>query len=202
MRRDGGLPSWVRARLELAAEIHRGETIIALSAGTVHKPNPTDNHGFPIFESMAGARYLLKLGIDPTKILVENASYDTVGNAYFCRFIHCEPRGFKRLLIITSRFHMPRVTEIFRWVFELPTPGWGRGYQLKFMPVADQNENLGDEALRIRREKETSGLARMKELRKRITSIEEFHHWLFTEHGAYAVATTPVRLEGAILNTY
>lgn len=202
VREDGALPSWVKSRLELAVEIHRGEIIIALSAGTVHKPNPTDSDGFPIFESMAGARFLMEKGIDPAKILIETASYDTIGNAYFSRFIHAEPRGLRRLLIITSQFHMPRVKEIFQWVYELPVQGLKQDYQLKFMPVADANENLDDDALTKRREKEAKGLVRMKQLRQKLTTIEAFHRWLFTEHGAYAVATPPVRLKGAILSTY
>jgi hypothetical protein len=55
--REGGLlPSWVRCRLDRALELHRGEFVIALSAGTPHRPPPLDDNGFPIFESVAAAR--------------------------------------------------------------------------------------------------------------------------------------------------
>jgi len=121
----GKLPLWVEARLQRALDLEQGEPIITLSVGTTHKPPPLDEHGFPIFESVAAASYLADHGIAPERILVEATSYDTIGNAYFSRVIHVDPAGFRRLLIITSAFHMPRTEAVFRWVYGLDAPAGG-----------------------------------------------------------------------------
>ena len=52
-----------------------------------------------------------------SRILAETCSYDTIGNAFFARTVHTDPRGLRRLLIVNSKFHMPRTEAIFRWVF-------------------------------------------------------------------------------------
>ena len=81
VREGGTVPSWVQGRFDLAVRIHQGEYIVALSAGTTHRPPPVDENGFPIFESAAGARYLMQAGIPAEQILTETNSYDTIGNA-------------------------------------------------------------------------------------------------------------------------
>src|SRR5689334_14924059 len=119
VREGGALPKWVQRRFDLALSHWQGEYIICLSAGTTYKPLPRDEQGYPVFESIAGARYLLMNGIPANKILTEASSYDTIGNAYFARTIHTDPLGLRHLLVITSAFHMPRTRAIFEWVFGL-----------------------------------------------------------------------------------
>jgi Uncharacterized conserved protein len=183
VRDHGELPEWVRPRLERAAALQQGEPIILLSAGTPHKPPPLDPHGFPILESRAGAAYLLARGIPASQLLTETASYDTIGNAYFSKVIHVDPRGFRNLLVITSSFHMPRTEAAFRWIYEMG----GSAYDLNFEPVPDAD--LDPASLSVRAEKERSSLASLNALRTRIRTPLEFHRWLFTEHQAYAAAT-------------
>jgi len=132
--KNGKLPLWVTRRLDLAINIYQGEYLITLSGGTTHKPPILDEHGFVIFESIAGANYLLKKGIPREKILTETCSYDTIGNAYFARFMHTEILGLKKLLIITSEFHLARVKSVFNWIFNLDTPFQ---YELNFQSVTD-----------------------------------------------------------------
>jgi len=202
--REGGIvPPWVKNRLDRAIEFHQQDYIIALSAGTTHKPPLLDAAGFPIFEAVAGARYLVEHGVEPEKILCETTSYDTMGNAYFSRVIHVEPRLFKQLLIITSHFHMPRTKAIFQWIYSLSQAGMDSPiYQLSFEAVPDVNDDLDGTVIQARAEKEERGLERVFMLQEKIRTLEDFHRWLFTRHGAYAVATPPVRLSGSILSTY
>ena len=68
---------------------------------------------------MAEASYLLHRGVPRHRILMERASYDTIGNAYFSLAIHVLPRNFRELLVITSAFHMPRTRAIFEWIYGL-----------------------------------------------------------------------------------
>ncbi|MFN7995741.1 MAG: YdcF family protein [Bryobacteraceae bacterium] len=178
------LPTWVQRRLDRAVELYAGEFIITLSAGTPHRPPPLDEHGFPILESVAAARYLIDVGIPAERILTETCSLDTVGNAYFSRVIHVEPQRLQHLLVITSDFHMPRTRAAFEWIYGLtPRP---LDYILEFEAVSDAG--MPPELLRARERKEQQSLDTMMPFTRRITTMQECHNWLFTEHGAYRAA--------------
>lgn len=198
VRDKGELPPWVKCRLDHAIEIHQTEYIIVLSAGTVYKAPPLDENGFPIFESIAAAKYLVKHGINPEAILCETSSYDTVGNAYFSRVIHVEPRGFRRLHLITSAFHMPRTKAIFEWLYGLDHQG-GK-YQLTFDPVPDIGIAAAD--LQARVAKEAESLRQFLKNTATIHTLQACHQWLFTEHAAYAFSATKKQAIGNSLNTY
>ena len=199
IKQGNDVPLWVKKRLDRAIEIHQDEYIITLSAGTTHKPLPLDRDGFPVFESTAGAKYLIKKGVNPRQILCETCSYDTIGNAYFSKVIHVDPRGFRKLLIITSAFHMPRTRAIFEWVYGLPSPG-NHVYELYFEAVPD--EGMDEELLKIKIKREEERLEHVLRLQEEIRTFQQFHQWLFTVHGAYAAAVEPVRIKGRILDTY
>jgi hypothetical protein len=179
VRAGGELPPWAAARFDLALERQSGEPLVCLSAATTHRPPPLED-GFPIAESAAGARYLMSRGIEPAQIRVENASFDTIGNAYLSKLIHVDPPGWRRLLVITSEFHMPRSREIFEWVYGFEA---GR-YALTF--AASPNRGLSEEALRSREDKEARGLAGVRRQRERIRGLRDLHEWFFTEHRAYS----------------
>jgi len=193
------VPLWVQRRLDRAIALHRGECIIALSAGTTHKPPPLDNDGFPVYESVVSANYLIKKGIDAGSIRYETCSYDTIGNAYFSKVIHVDPLGFRRLLVITSAFHMPRTRAIFEWVYGLDSSPGGP-YHLYFEEVSD--EGMDENLLRARIEREKESLEHVLKLKKEIRTFEQFHRWLFNAHGAYTVSVEPGRVTGKILDTY
>ena len=198
--RNHRLPLWVKRRLDRALEIHRDGYIITLSAGTVHKPLPLDRYGYPIFESAAAAEYLIKKGANPQQILCETCSYDTIGNAYFSRVIHVEPRTFGKLLVITSRFHMPRTRTIFEWIYGLPSPLTVKSVELDFEEVPD--EGIDEDILRARVEREKTSLQNVLRLKKELRTLLDFHRWLFTEHGAYSTSTPPIRIKGGALEMY
>jgi DUF218 domain len=181
VREGGRLPSWVRRRLDRAVELQRGGYIVTLSAGTPHRAQPLDDRGFPIFESVAGARYLVRAGVRPERILVEACSYDTIGNAYFSRVIHVDPRCMRRLLVITSDFHMPRTRAVFQWMYSL-TPK-AAAYELDFTAVDDPAMPPDVYAERCR--KEQRSLDDFVGMKDRIATLGDCHRWLFSEHQAY-----------------
>ena len=90
--------------------------VLCLSAGTAHAPQLLSPSGLPVWEATASAAHCLRgnasLGLPgvapPTDVLVETTSYDTIGNAYFARVGHTDVAGWRRLLVITSDFHMER----------------------------------------------------------------------------------------------
>jgi uncharacterized SAM-binding protein YcdF (DUF218 family) len=175
---DGTLSPWVKARLDLALELAGDAWIIVLSAGTTHKP------GAPVFESVAGAKYLVERGCHPRRILIEWSSYDTIGNAYFARMHHTEPAAMQRLLVVTSEFHLERTRAVFEWVYGLtPRPV---DYRLEYR--AAPNTAIDEATLAERRLKERGGLLNVLPLAEKIRDLTTFHRWLFTEHAAYAAA--------------
>lgn len=180
--REGGLlPSWVRRRLDLAIELRADAHILTLSAGTTYRPPPLRENGFPIFESVAGAQYLLEQGVPADRILTETHSWDTVGNAYFSRTIHIDPRGWTHLLVITSDWHMPRARLAFEWVYGLaPRAG---NYRIDFRQAHDPEMSESARGERWRKEQMAAESLRTKIAD--ITTLADFHRWLFTEHDAY-----------------
>jgi hypothetical protein len=200
--RDGGtLPSWVQRRFDRAVRIQQGEYLVALSAGTTHRPPPADKNGFPIFESVAGARYLMDAGIPPGQILTETQSYDTIGNAFFSRVVHVDPLGLRRLLIITSDFHLSRTEAVFHWVYGLEPKALR--YDLHFEGVTDPG--MDPQVLREREGRERKSLDETADLARRMTRLAEFHRWLFTQHKAYSAGGREFsdrNVQGATLESY
>ncbi len=197
--RDGGtLPPWVESRLDKALEIANGAFIIALSAGTPYRPPPLDEAGHPVFESLAGLDYLLRRGYPPERLLGETSSYDTIGNAFFCRVIHTDPTRLRRLGVVTSEVHMARAAAVFRWIFGASP---AQGYRLSFMATPDKG--MSAEARSLRRAKELAGLATVQSLAAHYHTLEEVHGWLFKEHLMYAAGRQhDAALPGDLLEMY
>lgn len=201
VRAGGLLPPWVDRRLDLALARYDGEFIVTLSAGTPHRPPPLDPSGFPIFESVVMAKRLIGAGIPADRVLAETHSWDTIGNAYFSRFIHVDPRGLRRLLVITSRFHLPRTETAFNWVYSLSPPP--SAYEIEFAAAPD--DGMDPAVLAERLEKERNSLDRVTALSRQITTMPDFHRWLFTEHNAYNAAARAFadrRVAGDLLKSY
>jgi uncharacterized SAM-binding protein YcdF (DUF218 family) len=198
VRDDGELPDHAKRRFDLALARESGEPIVSLSAWTAHRPAILDSHGRFLFESTVGARYLIDHGITADRIFCETTAYDTIGNAYFSRLQIVEPMGWKRLLIITSRFHMPRTEAIFRWIYGLDAPV---PYNLEF--AASANDGLNEAALSARMKKEETSLRSVLQLRERLTSLRALAAWLFTEHEQYRpVREAPPQNRADLLQSY
>lgn len=179
VREGGELPPWVIPRFDRAIELSENAPIVCLSAGTVHRPPPLNAEGFPWLESVAGAAYLRSRGVAEHRIQVEALSYDTIGNAYLTKLVHVDPAGWRRLVVITSEFHMPRTRDIFEWVYGL-TPGH---YELAFEATAD--EGFPPMLLERRRAKEREALRGLQAVKAQIRNLQDLHSWLMTEHTAY-----------------
>lgn len=153
---------------------------IVTSGGTYHLPNPIDKLGFTIFESTLMAQYLKDKGIEENNIYKEYTSYDTIGNAFFVKTIFTDIRDWKDLIVITSNFHMARSIEIFNFLFKK----LDKRYSIQYASCKD---NLSDNLVKDRVEKENKSKKQFKSDMKNITNIEEFHKWLFKYHNCYKV---------------
>jgi len=195
LRPDGSVPPWVRRRLDRAIEVRANAYVMPLSRGTVHKPPPLDDAGFPVGEADACADYLRRRGVPDGRILVESFSVDTIGNAYFSRVVHADPLGLRRLHVVTSRFHIERTEAVFGWVYGMPPDG----FRLSFEAVGD--DGLDPAALAARAEKERAALAALAPTMERVRTLRALHRWLFFEHEAYR-GRRPATAVGAALASY
>ncbi|RZM75425.1 hypothetical protein [Leptolyngbya iicbica] len=57
-------------------------------------------------------------------------------------------------------------------------------------------------ALQARCDREQASLVHFQTLKPRFTHLAAVHRWLYAEHGAYAIAQTPQRLNNSALETY
>lgn len=182
---DGSPAEWVKSRLDAAYAAAGDPWLLPLSAGTPHKPPKLTANGFPIFESHASAEYLLRLGCSPARILLDTWSLDTIGNAFFARLAHCDPRGWKNLLVITSQFHLPRTRMIFDWIFRVKP--LANPVVLSYQEVP--NVGLPPEALKAREAKEHQAISQLIPTIESIQTLEELHRFVFTGHDAYRHAS-------------
>lgn len=173
---------WVRARLDAALKLSSAtKYFVALSRGTTHRPPPLDTRGFPILESAASAKYLVDNGgIDPTRILLDAWSLDTIGNIFFARNMICQPMQLYKCCVITSAFHMPRTRAIFEWVFSLGSESFDIDY------CVTPDVGLDEAMSSARLEKERQSLVTLQEKTiPRIQTLGELSRFLFQEHAAY-----------------
>lgn len=198
LKPDGTPPEHTKLRLNHALEKYKEfkdfspETelyIITLSAGTTHKPNPLDKHGFPITEAMASAKYLIDHGIPASYVMEENISLDTLGNAYFLRTMHADPGKFTKLMVITNTWHMKRVRAIFEKVFSLPSVAGGPNplrtqYDVVYLEVAS---GLDASILKAREAREKESLRTFIETNgDAFRTMVELHEFIFRRHNAYS----------------
>jgi uncharacterized SAM-binding protein YcdF (DUF218 family) len=200
VREGGKLPLWVEARLNASLLISKRRYLACLSFGASNKHPPIDNFGFPVREARAAANYLIANGVKREEILIEEVSLDTIGNAFFTRVIHADPLGLRRLHVITNKFHAARTEYIFRRVFGIDK---ARGTVLTFQSVDDVG--LDAETLQHRLEREQKSLLSLKSsVFASLNSLRALHHFIFTNHSAYAVGGDAHRekLPQKVLDSY
>eukprot|EP00762_Andalucia_godoyi_P000797 ANDGO_03702.mRNA.1 hypothetical protein GUITHDRAFT_77545 len=190
---DGNVPPWVANRLDYAAALFqagRTSRLIVLSAGTTHKAPILDASQRPILESIAEAKYLVdKHHVNPRIIFCEKNSYDTIGNAYYCRMLFTDPFQWRKLHIVTSAFHMARSKAIFDWIFSLTDSAGnsrsGGMYEVTYQQVPDVG--LPQDTLESRKEREARSAENvLMNLSKSITNLQLLHTWINLDHAAYS----------------
>ena len=212
---DASQPAaWVAARLDAALQHDKSTAYyLVLSRGTTHKPPPLDEAGYPIDEAAASARYLVAKGVAPARVLLESWSLDTIGNAAFARLMHAEPRGWRRIHVVTSAFHLPRTKAIFDWVFALPFSGRRSSSSAVTAITYEEAPERGMDAEQSgsRREKEAKALEALRQgAMARIKDLAALHSFLFVEHSAYKATSEEdfhqsreaQRAKGTLATTY
>ena len=179
---DGSPNPWVIKRLDacIALYIQAPRPILCLGGGTYHKPPALNQYGFVIHESSSCASYLLENGVQRNHIIKEWSSYDTIGNAWFAFTNYIVPFEWKTITVITSKFHMERVSLLFNWVKEL--------YQISCeITFVSSVNNMDSDILAVRSNREQASCASILLLKQEISDIKSFVLWLYTKHNAYSV---------------
>ena len=90
----------------MGLRLHRALHVpVIISGGLVHKENG--------IEAETGLRLLKACGVEEKDILPDAKSRNTAENARFTREI-CQAKGFRKIILVTSAYHMPRSMLLFR----------------------------------------------------------------------------------------
>jgi len=79
-----------------------------------------------ITEASVMKKYLISNGVKGDDVIKEEKSHDTIGNALFTKILILKPRRWRKILVLTSSYHVKRARYIFNKVL-------GRGYKMKFI---------------------------------------------------------------------
>jgi uncharacterized SAM-binding protein YcdF (DUF218 family) len=111
---DGTLTGDSTARLVAAYRLYRMTPKPILITG-----GPSTPSGIP--EAEIGKRFLAALGVENGHILVETRSRDTRENAAYTKEL-CAEKGIKKIVLVTSAYHMRRAMLLFGPLFHKITP--------------------------------------------------------------------------------
>ena len=110
---DGTPSAFLRARLDLAAELYR--------RGLVEKLLLSGDGRSRFYDETGGMRsYLLAQGIEADALLVDPAGLDTFDSCERARDVY----GVHRMVVVSQRYHLPRALAICR---ALGVEAWGVG---------------------------------------------------------------------------
>lgn len=122
IRDDGELPESVKKRIQKGKELFTSELAprVIMSgrwSWLRRKPSRT--------EAEAMREYALKIGFERKQLYLEESSSSTEENAYYTKKILLEPNKWKRIVVVTSDFHLRRVKHIFNQVM-------GNEYEIRY----------------------------------------------------------------------
>jgi uncharacterized SAM-binding protein YcdF (DUF218 family) len=119
---DGNLLKDSLLRADLAIDLYsRGCSKSILTLGWDYRPDSN------ITLSQSFKNYLISSGIPEEIIIEDKNSRDTVGDAFFSKII-LSKKNFKKLIVVTSDWHIERSKIIFDSIY-------GKKFQIKFLDI-------------------------------------------------------------------
>lgn len=113
---DGSLPENQKRRVEKAIELfNKKQSPRIIMSGKWSKARDVYDRP-PCTEALAMERYALDLGVPGTVIYREEKSCSTSENASYLLRDFVEPNNWKKLLIVTSEYHLKRAIYTFSQV--------------------------------------------------------------------------------------
>lgn len=126
---------------------------------------------------------------------IETSSYDTIGNAFFARTVFTDVRDWRRVLVVTSRWHMDRTKQIFDWVFSAPSKSEATqaklghkemySYHMRYLMAKDSG--MDEHEISDRASKEVGRMQRNREHMQKYKSLCQISSFLNEEHGMYNI---------------
>ena len=117
--------------------------------------------------------YAIKKGISKSKILLEEESLDTIGNAFFTKENILKKMNLKNLIVVTSDYHMSRTKYIFNKIL-------GKQFRLKFVEVKSER-NV------IQKKNEEKAMLRItKDIIDNAKTEKEIKKAVLNDHPAYS----------------
>ena len=173
---DGSLPNIPKYRVEKGVELYKQKVApFLLMSGSW---SFMLDYVPPTTEAKAMRDYAIKLNVPEDKILLEEKSNDTIGNAYFTKVDFLIPKNWKNVCVVTSEFHMERTKYIFKKVL-------GPEYDIDF---AEAPSKLTSLELKEKEIIEKKILTFTKKWMDKIKDGDDLaiKQLLYTEHPGYA----------------
>lgn len=137
---DGTAHEVTEMRARYAAKLLREKPINIICSGSC-APEDADKHDST--EAGVMSDILKSEGIDASRILLEDQSFDSFGNAIFTARRYLSAIGSGTLYVVTSMFHIPRATYMFaqvlgpQWdVVAYGVPDWEHEHRQPGAPAA------------------------------------------------------------------
>src|SRR4051812_41765975 len=113
IREDGTLPeiAWQHVRMGVDLYSAAPAPIIMSGAYGLFEQHPACT------EASAMREFAMELGVPDERIIVEEESRDTIGNAWFTKTRIVARRNWRRLVLVTSDYHMARAFWIFSKIY-------------------------------------------------------------------------------------
>jgi len=114
LKRDGTLSDETRERVEKGVSLLKKDSakFIVMSGGYA-------DEGVDISHASAMKEKAIKEGVRKEKIICEEESLDTTGQAIFCKNKIVIPNKWKKLIVVSHDYHIRRVKKIFSFVYGL-----------------------------------------------------------------------------------
>lgn len=136
MEQDGTLNDESRERMDLAVrEFSRGYASVIVTCGWAYRADT------PVTIAEAMREYAVKVGVPSNAVIAESKSRDTVGHAIFTKATLAIPNRWRKLLVVTSDYHVDRALEIFNFVYGMKYVIEVRGAATRFPEASAKREH-------------------------------------------------------------
>ncbi len=111
---DGSIPKIVQRQITTAIQLSNDKRIPIILSGKHWglERNPAIKYT----EAAGMKKYALQHGANRTRLLIEDQSHDTIGNAIFSRVI-IDQHDWHNILVFATNWHLPRVKYIFKKIY-------------------------------------------------------------------------------------
>lgn len=124
--RDGTLTKYAKNSVEEGVKLFKSKDfdILVMSGRWSYSLKYTPEKT----EALAMKEYAIQLGVFEGKIIMEEASFDTLGNAYYVQKLLEHMGDVNFMAVVTANFHVQRAQYIFEKIF-------GNTLKINFVPI-------------------------------------------------------------------